>query len=150
MKAAFYLGRKAENPSSKMFDWLVCAWTKSPYSHCELVIDGVCYSSSKRDGGVRAKEIDLKSGHWHVLEIGGDKSAALKWFQGNSGARYDVAGLFGFVLPFRTHNLNRWFCSEACAAALGIPEPWRYSPHDLFEHLIKPDRESGFFAPPVL
>jgi hypothetical protein len=27
-------------------------WTGSPYSHCELVINGTCYSSSVRDGGV--------------------------------------------------------------------------------------------------
>lgn len=144
MKVAFYLGRKAENPKAKFFDRLTCAWTKSRYSHCELVIDGLCYSSSKRDGGVRAKQINLDSGHWHVFDVKGDAEAAKQWFREHFGARYDVAGLFGFVLPWRTHNPDRWFCSEACAAALKIPEPWQLSPGDLFNHL---GRESGFFMP---
>lgn len=28
-------------------------------------------------------------------------------------------------------NRRRWFCSEWCAAALGLPESWRWSPNDL-------------------
>lgn len=144
MKIAFYLGRKADNPKSKLFDWLVCAWTKSRYSHCELVIDGVCYSSSKRDGGVRGKVIDLNSGHWHVFDLNRDSEKALDWFYAHFGRSYDVAGLLGFVLPWRTHDPDRWFCSEACAAALKIPKHWTLSPGDLFNYL---DRESGFFMP---
>ena len=30
-------------------------WTSSQYSHCELVINGTCYSSSVRDGGCAAR-----------------------------------------------------------------------------------------------
>lgn len=41
------------------------------YSHCELVIDGVCYSSSPRDNGVRSKAIDLHSGSWDLIEVSG-------------------------------------------------------------------------------
>ena len=137
MRVALYYGRKKDNPSSKLFDWLVCWWTNSPYSHCELVIHDICYSSSARDGGVRAKKIDLDSGHWNVFEITGDKQAALSWFKDHDGDKYDVAGLFGFVLPVKTNNRSRWFCSEACAAALQIPFPWHFSPDDLHKHLTQ-------------
>ena len=33
-----------------------------------------------------------------------------------------------FGLP---QNRRRWFCSEWCAAALGLPDGWRWSPNDL-------------------
>jgi len=46
---------------------LICWWTGSPYSHCELVINGTCYSSSIRDGGVRGKTMALPSDKWDAV-----------------------------------------------------------------------------------
>ena len=34
--------------TAKAIQW----WTGSIYSHCELVVDGMCYSSSAMDGGI--------------------------------------------------------------------------------------------------
>lgn len=107
---------------------LVCWWTKSIYSHCELLIAGTCYSSSNRDGGVRSKVIDLTSGRWDLFEVDGDELAALAWFQRHMGELYDHLGVARFVLPFLPHFLLRWFCSEACAAALRWADA----------HLVKP------------
>ena len=48
-------------------NWLNAAirwWTGSQYSHCELVVRGTCYSSTIRDGGVRAKVMALPSDRW--------------------------------------------------------------------------------------
>ena len=42
-----------------LFNGLIRWWTGSQYSHCELVVRGVCYSSTIRDGGVRAKVMAL-------------------------------------------------------------------------------------------
>ena len=39
------------------------------YSHSEIYIDGICYSSSVRDGGVRSKVIDLNSGKWDIVDL---------------------------------------------------------------------------------
>lgn len=36
---------------------LICWWTRSKYSHVEIVIDGWCYSSSIRRGGVSRERI---------------------------------------------------------------------------------------------
>ena len=41
---------------------------------------------------------------------------------------FAALGLLGFVLPPMADNKARWFCSEACAAALGVGDPWRFSP----------------------
>ena len=60
MKVALYKG-PAKDWRHKVAHWAVCVATRSPYSHCELVIDGVCWSASARDGGVRGKVIDLVS-----------------------------------------------------------------------------------------
>lgn len=141
MMLAFYKGRKRDNPGAKVFDRLVCWWTRGNYSHCELVFgddlkDAFCCSSSFRDGGVRQKTIDLTSGRWDTVQIKDyDEARALAWFFEHYGQKYDVPGLFGFILPWRTHHPNRWFCSEACAAALGIESPHRLSPNGLLRYI---------------
>lgn len=131
MKIAFYKGR------TRLFNRLVSWYDKSPYSHCELVLDtatGLCGSSSFMDGGVRTKVIDLDSGHWDVVDIGGSEQAleaAHLWFATHNGQGYDVLGLLGFLWRRQTGQQSKWFCSEAVAAALGMPEAWRLDPATL-------------------
>ena len=105
-------------------------WTGSIYSHCELVIDGVCYSSSVMDKGVRAKVIELDSGKWDVIDLPRANPQQIQ--------RYFVAtdsNTYGWLSLIASQLLNRnrtdktsQFCSEWCAAALGIPNPAMYSP----------------------
>ena len=106
----------------------VCWWTGDIHSHCEMVIKGVCYSSSNRDGGVRAKVIDLTTGRWDFYLVDGDEDEALAWFKLHMGQGYDWLGPCRFVLPLLPHFLRRWFCSEAIAAALGWHKPHRVRP----------------------
>ena len=131
MQMAFYKG-PATDTWHQVGHRLTCWFTGSPYSHCELVIDGVCLSSSSRDGGVRAKRIDLASGKWDVASIADPTGAladnALQWFADHSGQAYDWAGIARFVLPFLPHHRRQWFCSEACAVALGLPDPADWTP----------------------
>lgn len=120
---------------NKLGHWLVCILTLSRYSHCELVIDGTCYSSSFRDGGVRSKLIDFTNGKWDVFPIAGDEEAAWRWFQEHKGQRYDWQGIVRFVLPFVRQRPDEFFCSEAVAAALGLPRASRITPQDLKDML---------------
>lgn len=129
VQLALYKGR------SRLFDRAVQWWTRSPYSHCELVFStdshgvSTCGSSSYLDGGVRVKHMVLDPARWDLLELPGfSPTDARQWFVDHDRQRYDVMGLFGFVLPFMRDDRSRWFCSEACAAAIGLGEPWRYSP----------------------
>lgn len=137
---AFYKGTSAENPKARPFDRLTCWRTRSRFSHVELVvttgdITGLsnCWSSSFRDQGVRPALIDLASGRWVLVEVP-DLSLqdAVKWFELHQGAPYDWFGLLGWVLPWRVSNRAWWFCSEACAEALGLLESWKTSPGDLY------------------
>lgn len=96
MQLAFYKGPPTD--AGHFFaHYGVCAVTFSKYSHCELVIGGLCYSSSARDGGVRSKRIDLTSGRWDVIDVGGDAARALEWFRAHEGKGYDWTGAARFL-----------------------------------------------------
>lgn len=101
-----------------------------PYSHCELIFsDGLSGSASFIDGGVRLKAIDYDPAHWDFIELPASMEAqARDWFEQHQGAGYDLIGNLKFVAWFVPHSKSRWFCSEAVAASLGMPEPWRYGP----------------------
>lgn len=119
----------------------ICWFTKSKYSHCELVVDGRCYSSSARDGGVRSKVIDLDSGNWDVFDLNADPDDIKNWFASHAGEKYDWAGIFRFILPFLPANPKQWFCSEAVGAAVCMVKPEDYSPGELYELLIEEMKE---------
>lgn len=115
---------------------LVAFWTKSEFSHCELEVDGECYSSSIRDGGVRAKRIDLLARHWHVINLPwADPLRIRLLYQETRKHRYGWLDLIGSqIFNARRQDSGRWFCSEWCAAALGIPSPELYSPGSLGDY----------------
>lgn len=127
VKLALYKGR------TRVFDRSVQWWTSSPYSHCELVVSGeggtsMCLSSSFMDKGVRMKQIELNPERWDIIDLPwADEIDVIEWFSIHQGEGYDLFGLLGFVFPYR-EDKSKWWCSEACAAALGLPDAWKYSP----------------------
>ena len=109
-------------------DKLIRIFTGSPYSHVELVIGNESWSASAREGIVRPKIMWHDPEKWDVIEIKGAEPYALHWFLQHAGQKYDWAGVFRFILPLLPNSRNRWFCSEAVAAALGLPEPELFTP----------------------
>lgn len=118
--------------------WVTCAvlsirhlrWC--PYSHAELVIDGICYSSSVRDDGVRDKVIDLTSGKWVLHDVAGaSKEIALARFAERKDAGYDWPGALRWGIPFLRERAKADYCFELVAYMLGLPEPSDWSPLDL-------------------
>jgi hypothetical protein len=105
--------------------------TSSPYSHCELVVQGVCLTAANWANGVRAEVLDLSEG-WDIIELPwADESAVINFFHSTAGKRYDYLGLLGRIFDIPLQGKDKWFCSEWCAAALGMAEPWRFTPADL-------------------
>nr|MCU0882145.1 hypothetical protein [Hyphomonadaceae bacterium] len=54
------------------------------------------------------------------------------------GKPYDWPGLIRtqvFKLRAGPAWKRRWFCSEIVAHALGLPDPWQFSPGSLFERV---------------
>lgn len=114
---------------ARLIQW----WSGSIYSHCELVIDGLCYSSSAMDGGVRRKQISLDPDKWDVIDLSwADGARIVRYFHATDHHKYGWLGLVWSQL----FNLNRsqdqaQFCSQWCAAALSLPNAASYSPASL-------------------
>lgn len=117
---------------------LVRRWTRSPYSHCELVIGDYCYSSSLMDKGVRRKQIILKPENWMLVPLPSDREAgALAYFEKTKDEGYSWLDLArSQVFNSGADEAGAAFCSEWCAAALGLPNPTSYSPKTLAELVI--------------
>ena len=149
--AAFYRGTRPG--FAGVYNYVVRAWTSSPYSHVEIVFsDGMAGSASYADGGVRLKPIEFSPEKWDIIELPVHlELAARAWFELHDGEKYDLLGNMQFILAPFGNDSTRWFCSEACAAALGMLEPWRYDPGTLHSALsftshIQP-ASAGFLMP---
>lgn len=120
------------NIYDKLVRWRTGGW----YSHCELVIDGVFYTASNRDGGVRAKVI-VPDENWDLIPIpGADAKQVRSLFYRTAGDKYDWLGIVGHALGLRFIRSwwGWWICSRWCAKALGLPRSWAFNPQDLADY----------------
>ena len=130
MELAMYKGQGG------WFNKAIRFWTKSDYSHCEIIINGTWYSSSHTDGGVRSRVISGESGNWDIYVLDGEEYLAELVFDMANGLKYDWFGIvFSQILPFGLQANKRYFCSELCGHMLGIKDPQRLAPHELFKYL---------------
>lgn len=141
MYLAFY--KAPGDMSDKLIRW----WTKSKYSHVELVTDdySTMYSSSGMDGGVRKKPHQYDTDIWTYVEVSVSEELVKDIFSETNGFKYDWFGILGFILPLQDRT-NRWFCSEWCSNVLKcggdkrmyLQEPSKLSPGKLY-NLVKKD-----------
>ena len=110
--------------------------SQSIYSHCELIVDGWMYSSTVHDGGVRCKlQTYLREEDWDIIPVhftnGEDILLHFAETKGHPYGWKDLAQsqLFGTA----TADDKGDFCSEWCAAAIGLPNAATYSPQRLGE-----------------
>lgn len=115
---------------------LIRFWTRSPYSHCELVVGDQCFSSSLMDGGVRQKQIALTSDKWDLVPVLWANAAdVILHFNLTKDQPYDWWALIGSqIFNRRSEEADAAFCSEWCAAALGLPNPETFSPQTLGDY----------------
>lgn len=132
MKIAFYKGTRPFPQG--IFNMGVRWWTGGPYSHCEIIFSsGISASSSFIDGGVRFKQIAYDNDRWDFIDLNKNLEHFVRdWFDNHAGEKYDVLNLFGFIWRRKDGSRKKWTCSEACAAAWGLEEPWRYDPNSLY------------------
>lgn len=146
LRAAFYRGTRPGVQG--LYSRAVRLWTRSDYSHVELIFsDGIAASSSFIDHGVRFKAIDFDPAHWDVIDLPAAlEPAARAWFTAHERDGYDLVGNLHFIVAPVGDSKTLWFCSEAVAAALGLPDPWRYDPGTLASVLtiISKPASAGF------
>ncbi len=122
---AFYKGRYGN-----FWDKFICLVTRSEFSHIEAVFDHTSWSSSPRDGGVRQTTFK-PSDHWEILPC---PELSEKLFLQEKGKKYDWLGLLAPVFQTKIFSSSdKWFCSEIIAEALGLKDPWSYTPEDLYQ-----------------
>lgn len=130
-RAAFYRGTRPG--LAGIYNRLVRWIDRGPYSHCEMIFsDGLAASASWMDSGVRFKVIEFDPEHWDFIDLPLEKEAAAReWFRDHLGEGYDLLGNLRFLFGWIKESVDRWFCSEAFAAALGMGDPWRHGPDGL-------------------
>ena len=143
MELLFYLAASGD-ATDKLIGLVTC----SMYSHVELRFpsDGICFSSSHRDGGTRFKQIVVNPNNWHVITIPrttAEQEEAIRiWCTEQLGCPYDLLAVLCIDLPGNIHTSGAWYCSEICAAALSSNKVRRYpeklSPGYMYDLTVKP------------
>jgi hypothetical protein len=89
-------------------------------------------------GGVRCKIDSTDSHHWDFIPIEfNNGESVLKYYSDTKDNPYGWTDLLQTqIFKRKTADDKGDFCSEWCAAALGIPSPQQYSPDELGE-LVK-------------
>jgi hypothetical protein len=136
---AFY-----KSKHGRLIDKLISLVSFSKYSHCEIVFsDGMCASSSYRDGGVRFKKIEMNE-KWDVFCLqwengdfisGVSEFGIREWFKSRESDSYDWIGAIGCVIGVDITSPDRKYCSYTCATVLGL-DPTA-TPGGLYRMLIK-------------
>lgn len=133
--------------TDRFADSAIIHLTSGIYSHVELQIDDLCYSSSSRDDGVRSKYIIPSPDRWDVIGITADTTYAFNFFQKHKGKKYDYFGAGGVVLPLLHENPKRFFCNEFTGGALMIDKPWTFSPTTFVLQLFVEPRFNAKYIP---
>ena len=140
MKLALYKG-PTDDLMHSISHWVTCIVLSirdmkiNKYSHTEIQINGMCFSSSVRDGGVRPKAINLLSGKWDYIELPKEyEEKALEVFFKKQGNKYDWFGALGFGLPFLKQDTNKEYCFEINAEMLGLDNSKMHSPVDFINY----------------
>lgn len=132
VKIAFFKGHKTRR-LHRFIRW----WTKSPYSHAELILpDGVTWVSispflSSRVGSRIKNDIaedDCSDDDWDYLTFTLNSREAVRSYQvtqldrfieETSGSEYDWTGLIlSNITPYLVKRRRKWYCSEWIAHAL--------------------------------
>jgi hypothetical protein len=122
ISVAFYKGKG--DWKNKIIRW----WTKSPYSHAELILpDKKTWISisplltSKLESRVKVTYCKEK---WDVIEIPVTQQqldVIIEFYNFTEGSGYDWIGMFlSQFLPYTIKRQGKWYCSEWIAYALRI------------------------------
>jgi hypothetical protein len=116
MLVAFYKGKN-------FWSKLIKFWTKSEYTHCEIIFsDGIWFGNSRGWASNVSfhSYTDLKN--WDFLEFNIDhhtEQKIKKWCEEQDGKKYDWVGFYlSQVISLKGDSPDKWFCSEICTAAL--------------------------------
>tara|TARA_B100000131_G_scaffold322521_1_gene376733 strand:- start:2295 stop:2795 length:501 start_codon:yes stop_codon:yes gene_type:complete len=120
IRIAFYKGR------GRRRDRLIRWWTKSPYSHVEIVIPNRGWwlgIHPPESPNVRKKiNYGYKESEWDFLDfaVTNDQiDSIIRFYNLTKGDAYDWVGMIvSHVTPFKVKHIKKWYCSEWVIYAL--------------------------------
>lgn len=87
------------------------------------------------DGGVRSKRIAFNPEHWDFVPLPwANEHEVRQFYEQTEGEPYGWSDLIKRQIFNRPGNNFGWFCSEWCAAALGLTTPQQFSPATLGDY----------------
>lgn len=130
LEGGILLGFRKKTPGESLYSKIIRKWpfggSYGSYSHEEIAFsNGWSWSSSETDGGTRFRYIDYTNGNWDLLFIrctADEERRVWEFCEKENGLGYDTRGiLFSFLpVPIGWQHPDKWFCSEACTAALQL------------------------------
>lgn len=107
-------------------NWLIRRWTRSVYSHVELVLpdaEGHLGIRPWEDGVVKEhKRIDADDDHWDIVTFTVELPQLLtiqQFYERTRGQGYDwLAVILNHTSPLQIKQIGKWYCSEWVAHAL--------------------------------
>ena len=139
VKLAFHKGGKS------FYERAIKLWTLGPYSHVEIIIDDVSFSSVPGIGTRYLLSPQMAFGDWDYLDVKMDsleRAHVWNWCMSEMGCGYDWKGIFfAQILGLNRDDPEKWFCSEFCTRALQIGgyykdlTPDKMSPNSLYRYL---------------
>ena len=119
---AFYKGK------GNILNKIVRCWTKSKYSHAELILNDnktwISISPKLCSEIESTTPLLVDYGQWDIITLNvtaEQHQVILDFFGETAGCGYDWIGMLcSQFLPFRIKTKNRWYCSEWIAYALRI------------------------------
>ena len=156
---AFFKGKGA------FINKIVRSWTKSPYSHAELILNDsetwLSISPFMKSQVSSRKNLLYNPAEWDFVEIEVTEEqhdTIEQFYELTKGCGYDWVGMIlSQFLPFRIKQKNRWYCSEWIVYALRISciVDWRkikifercdLSPATLHDILLKAEYKKTKFG----
>lgn len=128
IRIAFYKGKGTY--INRIIKW----WTKSPYSHAELIIPDDIWIGISPFVTSRLNSIEkpfFEPQDWDIIELEVNKpqlSLIEEFFEYTRGCKYDWMGMIlSQFLPYHIKRKGKWYCSEWIAYALRISNviDWR-------------------------
>ena len=135
IRIAFYKG--TDGWHNRLISW----WTKSPYSHAELILpDGITWISISPfvNCKVTARpKVAYNKADWDFIAFDVTQKqyeTILKFYNQTAGCGYDWIGMFlSQFIPFHIKHRHRWYCSEWIAYALMLSDVVSWEEKAIFD-----------------
>tara|TARA_R110002167_G_scaffold23542_3_gene83673 strand:- start:142 stop:567 length:426 start_codon:yes stop_codon:yes gene_type:complete len=134
IQVAFYTG------SASWVNRAIRFVTRSPFSHCEIVIDGQGYTPKRGYSELYQRRPSEYLSDWELVQVPWDEGAVRQFVSVNNRIDYDLRSLIAHLVPGMHDSIHAQNCSEFIVnlgSFVGDPRfhnrtAYRYAPSDVY------------------